>query len=77
PASFPPEYARRLVVLQKSTVSLATMRGVPMMRQEVKVSQNRNNTEPFAIYDFSRYTVEGMVGTELKNAANSFIIDVD
>jgi len=77
PASFPPEYARRLVVLQKENVKLATMRGVPMLRQEVKVSQSRSNTEPFAIFDFERYTVQGMVGTEMKNAAMNFIVDID
>lgn len=77
PASFPEEYQRRLVVLQKQNISLVTMRGVPMMRQEVKVSQSRSNTEPFEIYDFERYTVEGMVGTETKNAAQQFIIDVE
>lgn len=76
PASFPEEYSRRLVVMQKQNASLVTMRGVPMMRQEVKVSQSRNNTTPFEIYDFERYTVEAMVGTELKNASASFIVDV-
>jgi hypothetical protein len=76
PASFPPEYSKRLVVLQKQNVSLATMRGVPMLQQEVKVSQSRSNITPFEIYDFERYTVEGMVGTELKNAAQNFIVDV-
>jgi hypothetical protein len=64
------------VVLQKQNVSLATMRGVPMLQQEVKVSQSRSNITPFEIYDFERYTVEGMVGTELKNAAQNFIVDV-
>jgi hypothetical protein len=76
PASFPPEYSKRLVVLQKQNVSLATMRGVPMLQQDVKVSQSRSNITPFEIYDFERYTVEGMVGTELKNAAQNFIVDV-
>lgn len=75
-ASFPAEYSRRLVVLQKQNVSLCTMRGVPMMQQEAKVSQSRNNIDPFSIYDFERFTVQGMVGTEMKNAANSFIVDV-
>ena len=76
PASFPEEYQRRLVVLQKQNVSLATMRGVPMMSQEAKVSQSRSNITPFEIYDFERYTVGGMVGTETKNAAQNFICDV-
>ena len=75
-ASFPEEYARRLVVMQKQNANLVTMRGVPMMRQEVKVSQSRSNTDPFEIYDFERYTVEAMVGTELHNASGSFIVDV-
>lgn len=77
PASFPVEYQRRLVVLKKDSIKLATMRGVPMLQQEVKVSQSRNNIEPFAVFDFERFTVEGMVGTELKNAAQHFIIDVE
>jgi hypothetical protein len=76
PASFPEEYARRLVVLQKSSVKLVTMRGVAMISQEAKVSQSRTNTTPFEIYDFERYTVEGMVGTKVQNAAQNFIIDV-
>lgn len=76
PASFPEEYQRRLVVLQKQNISLCTMRGVPMLQQEVKISQSRNNITPFEIYDFERFTVQGMVGTETKNAAQSFIIDV-
>jgi hypothetical protein len=75
-ASFPEEYARRLVVLQKSSVKLVTMRGVAMISQEAKVSQSRTNTNPFEIYDFERYTVEGMVGTKVQNAAQNFIIDV-
>ena len=75
-ASFPEEYARRLVVLQKSSVKLATMRGVPMISQEAKVSQSRSNITPFEIYDFERYTVEGMVGTKVQNAAQNFVIDV-
>lgn len=75
-ASFPEEYARRLVVLQKSSVKLVTMRGVAMISQEAKVSQSRTNTTPFEIYDFERYTVEGMVGVKVQNAAQSFIIDV-
>jgi predicted component of type VI protein secretion system len=75
-ASFPEEYARRLVVLQKSSVKLVTMRGVAMISQEAKVSQSRTNTTPFEIYDFERYTVEGMVGTKVQNAAQNFIIDV-
>ena len=76
PASFPEEYARRLVVLQKSSVKLVTMRGVAMISQEAKVSQSRTNTTPFEIYDFERYTVEGMVGTKVQNAAQNFLIDV-
>lgn len=76
PASFPEEYARRLVVLQKSSVKLVTMRGVAMISQEAKVSQSRTNTTPFEIYDFERYTVEGMVGTKVQNAAQNFIVDV-
>jgi hypothetical protein len=75
-ASFPEEYSRRLVVLQKSSVKLATMRGVPMISQEAKVSQSRSNITPFEIYDFERYTVEGMVGTKVQNAAQNFIVDV-
>ena len=75
-ASFPEEYARRLVVLQKSSVKLVTMRGVAMISQEAKVSQSRTNTTPFEIYDFERYTVEGMVGTKVQNAAQNFIVDV-
>lgn len=75
-ASFPEEYARRLVVLQKSSVKLVTMRGVAMISQEAKVSQSRTNTTPFEIYDFERYTVEGMVGTKVQNAAQNFVIDV-
>lgn len=75
-ASFPEEYSRRLVVLQKSSVKLATMRGVPMISQEAKVSQSRSNITPFEIYDFERYTVEGMVGTKVQNAAQNFVIDV-
>jgi hypothetical protein len=76
PASFPEEYARRLVVLQKSSVKLVTMRGVAMISQEAKVSQSRTNTTPFEIFDFERYTVEGMVGTKVQNAAQNFVIDV-
>lgn len=76
PASFPPEYSKRLVVLQKQNVSLATMRGAPMLQQEVMITQSRSNVTPMAVYDFERYTVEGMVGTELKNAAQQFIVDV-
>lgn len=75
-ASFPEEYQRRLVVLQKQNVSLCTMRGVPMLQQDVKISQSRSNITPFEIYDFERYTVQGMVGTETKNAAANFLIDV-
>lgn len=76
-ASFPAEYKRRLVVLKKDSIKLATMRGIPMLQQEVKVSQSRSNITPFEIYDFERFTVEGMVGTELKNAAQHFIVDVE
>ncbi len=76
PASFPEEYQRRLVVLQKQNVSLATMRGVSMMSQGAKTSQSRSNITPFEIYDYERYCVEGMIGTETKNAAQNFICDV-
>lgn len=76
PASFPEEYQRRLVVLQKESVSIASMRGVPMMSQEVKVSQSRSNINPIEVYDFERFIVQGMVGTEMKNAAQSFLVDV-
>jgi hypothetical protein len=75
-ASFPESYARRLVVLQESSVKLATMRGVPMLDQTVKVSQSRNNVDPIAIYDFERYLVEGFVGVKVQNAAGNFVIDV-
>ena len=76
PASFPEEYQRRLVVAQKQNINLCTMRGVPMMQQDVKISQSRNNITPFEIYDFERFTVQGMVGTETKNASGNFIVDV-
>lgn len=76
PASFPEEYSRRLVVLQKNNVKLLAMRGIPMIRQEVKVSQSRNNITPFEVFDFERFTVEGMVGTKVMNAASNFVIDV-
>ena len=75
PASFPPEYRRRLVVLQKNNVHLTTMRGVPMIEQKIKTTQTRNDT-PMAIYDFERYTVQGMVGTKTQNASGHFIVDV-
>lgn len=77
PASFPVEYQKRLVVLQKENVSIATMRGVPMMSAQPIVTQSRSNITPIEIYDFERFVVQGMVGTELKNAASCFIIDMD
>jgi len=76
PASFPADFARKLVVLQKSSVKLVTMRGVAMISQDAKVSQSRTNTTPFEIYDFERYTVEGMVGTKVMNAAQNFVIQI-
>ena len=76
-ASFPVEYRNRLVVLQKGNTKLVTMRGVPMLEQQAKVSQSRSNVDPIAIYDFERYTVEGMVGTKTQNAAQNIIIDVN
>lgn len=74
-ASFPAEYARRLVVLQKQNVKLCTMRGVPMMEQDM-TTQSRTNITPSEIYDFERYYCQGMVGTKTANAASSFIVDV-
>lgn len=76
PASFPPEYRRRLVVLQKNNVHLTTMRGVELIEQKIKTTQTRNDT-PMAIYDFERYTVQGMVGTKTQNASGHFdFVDV-
>ncbi len=51
------------------------MRGVPMIEQKIKTTQTRNDT-PMAIYDFERYTVQGMVGTKTQNASGHFIVDV-
>ncbi len=75
-ASFPEIFSRRLVVLQEQSVKIATMRGVPMLDQTVKVSQSRSNVDPIAIYDFERYIVQGMVGTKVQNAAQNFVIDI-
>ena len=77
PASFPAEYRNRIVVLQKGSTKLVTMKGVPMLDQQFKVSQSRSNVDPIAIYDFERYTIEGMVGTKTQNAAQNIIIDVN
>lgn len=75
-ASFPAEWANKIVVLQKSSVKLVTMRGVAMLEQSVKVSQSRNNVDPIEIYDFERYLVGGMVGTRVQNAAQNFILEM-
>lgn len=75
PASFPEEYQRRLVVLQKQNINLCTMRGVPMMEQGL-TTQSRSNTNPTAIYDFERYYCQAFVGSTYKNAATGFICDV-
>ncbi len=75
-ASFTEDFSRRLVVLQKSSVKLLTMRGVPMISQEAKVTQSRSNVDPIAIFDFEKYTVQGMVGTMVQNSAQSFVVDV-
>ena len=75
-ASFPEDWARRLVVLQKQNVQLVTMRGEAMISQEAKISQSRTNITPIEIYDFERYLVKGMVGTKVRAAAMNFILDV-
>lgn len=75
PASFPEEYQRRLVVLQKQNTKLVTMRGVPMMEQDL-TTQSRSNITPTSIYDFERYYCQAFVGTKTQNAAANFIVDV-
>jgi hypothetical protein len=76
PASFPEEWANRLVVLQQGSTKLVTMQGVPMMEQGL-TTQSRSNITPSEIYDFERYFCQGFVGTKTQNAAMNFIIDVD
>ena len=75
-ASFPTEFAKKIVVLQKQNVKVVGMRGIPMMRQDL-ITQDRYNITPSAIYDFERYLCEGFVGTKTQNAASSVIINVE
>lgn len=75
-ASFPEEFSRKMVVLQKQNTKLVGMRGIPMMKQDL-VTQSRTNITPIEIYDFERYLCEGFVGTKTQNAAANFIINVD
>lgn len=75
-ASFPEEYSRKLVVLQKENTKVVGMRGIPMMKQDL-VTQSRTNITPIEIYDFERYLCEGFVGTKTQNAAGNFVINID
>jgi hypothetical protein len=76
PASFPVEFANRLVILQENNIKVLGTPGIPMIKQDL-VSQSRTNITPMEIYDFERYLCEGFVGTRTQNAAANVICDLN
>jgi len=72
-ASFPPEWGKRAVILPKQNVRLFNVKGLPMFTQ--RGYPDRQST-PAAIFDYKRYTVEGRVGTKVRNAGAGIILQL-
>lgn len=73
-ASFPSDFAKKVVIMPKENVQVATMRGVPMLKQQL--FQSRSNITPAEIYDYNRYTVQGFLGSRTQNAASGIILQL-